>query len=179
MKSVQWQFTLFFAKFVLLQIFRSLFNFVFFLGHMRQKQWSQWGPALGRLRWEANMDGNINCTHLMSQLWTSFYFCNRVFVYLYICIFVCIFMYVLLYVHGGRDQNINCIHLMSRLHLCICRYPFAPTYSFFGMIQCKYIYVITNTDKHKKCNATTQQIHLHPLTQSIQLLLRTENDANT
>ena len=72
------------------------FNFVFFLGHMRQKQWSQWGPALGRLRWEvgrvgrwevgdgeANLDGNINCTHLMSQLCTSFYFCNRV-LYLYL-----------------------------------------------------------------------------------------------
>ena len=80
-------------------------------------------------------------------------------VYLYVCIFVCIFIFVLFYVCGGRDQNINCIHLMSRLHLCICRCPFAPTYSVqptwaenFGKIQCKYI---TNTDKHKN----TMQIH--------------------
>ena len=32
---------------------------------------------------EANLDGNINCTHLMSQLCTSFYYCNRV-LYLYL-----------------------------------------------------------------------------------------------
>ena len=92
MKSVQWQFTLFFAKSVLLQIFRSLFNFVFFLGHMRQKQWSQWGPALGRLRWEVGR--LIWMGTLIAPTWWVNYVHLSIFVTVYcICIWIFCHLY--------------------------------------------------------------------------------------